>query len=1023
MTKAGRLSILFFILAIVGIIPAMSQSNSLIKFRNYGIGDGLSMSTVFDIAQTPNGYMWFATGDGLNRFDGYSFKVFKRISGKENSLVDNYVTALEVDANGDLWIGSNSGEICIYDISRSEIIRLKGFNNLTSKTDAKILDLKYDQRGQMWIATEGAGLYKYDVYSKKYEHFNTDNSALNSDNIVCVEIHDKQNVWVGTTNGLNYIHFNSNEVAGEDYLQGEIVEDILFEGDTLYIATTESGLYRFGKSLDSIPISRNGKNFSLLSTMIEDGRGNYWFGSYSDGLINTNFSTVYTEVSNDQGDEFSLINNAVFCSYVDDDGNVWIGTLSGVSVYCPMLQQFGLIHSSRGSLNGLSDNNVYNLYEDDYGYIWICTYQGGLNKLDPKNGNISTFNYDNSTGLETNNVRVICQEGEGKYWVGTGTHGLFLFDENSRSFTSVLSEFNMEYVRHIVKTSETDLWIGCERGLVYYNVEQDSGEWIIEDDFKSVYQMEHMKGTNTMWVASFGNGLIEFDYKNRKILNSYLNDGLDTNSIGNDNVMCIQSLSNDTLIVGTFGGGFSIFDLSSREFTTISEQDGLPNDAIYGLLIDKNRNVWFSSNKGLCRYSLRDGSIKSFDQLSQVQSLEFNEGAFLTTSTGMMYFGGINGVNFFDPNQIQRDNSAPKILISNVKVFEEDYPFQNEVLLNGVLELTHNNNFVGFEFVAINYANPEKSQYRYMLEGVDDDWVNVGNKRYAKYTNLDPGSYVFKVSAANDDGVWTTTEASLLVVIKTPYWLSWWFIGLMALVVISIVGFLLFQRTQSIRKSYKLKMLDVELMALRSQMNPHFIFNSINSIQYYILNKNPKSAYKYLSKFSSLMRLILNNSRVNFITLSEEVEALELYIQLEKMRLEDELEYSIHIEEGIEPRKLLIPSMIIQPYVENAILHGLAPKEKDRALNIKLSRDGDLIHCLIEDNGIGREKAKELNAKRTRKHKSTGMKVTKGRLELLNQENYLNLSVNISDLANGQDHSNGTRVEIFIPLKENLKDD
>ena len=219
MIKAGRLLILLFIVILCQPRLLLSQTNPLIKFRNYGIADGLSMSTVFDIQQTPDGYMWFATENGLNRFDGYSFKVFKRISGNENSLLNNYITALELDGNGDLWIGSNSGEICIYDISRSEIVRLKGFNNLVSKNPARILDLKYDKRGQMWIATEGAGLYKYDDYSKKYEHFNTKNSKLNADNISCIQIHDKQNIWVGTTNGLNYIHYNSNEVSGENYLK------------------------------------------------------------------------------------------------------------------------------------------------------------------------------------------------------------------------------------------------------------------------------------------------------------------------------------------------------------------------------------------------------------------------------------------------------------------------------------------------------------------------------------------------------------------------------------------------------------------------------------------------------------------------------------------------------------------------------------------------------------------------------------------------------------------------------------
>jgi LytS/YehU family sensor histidine kinase len=272
------------------------------------------------------------------------------------------------------------------------------------------------------------------------------------------------------------------------------------------------------------------------------------------------------------------------------------------------------------------------------------------------------------------------------------------------------------------------------------------------------------------------------------------------------------------------------------------------------------------------------------------------------------------------------------------------------------------------------------------------------------------------------DGEWTEAEQTIHFVINPPFWLTWWFISFAGISGSLFVLFVYKYRTNNLRKEFQLKMYDVELKALRSQMNPHFIFNSINSIQYYILNKSPQQAYSYLAKFSNLMRRILQNSKINYITLEEEMESLNLYLELESIRMEGELQYFIEVDNEINQKNTYIPSMIIQPYVENAILHGLLNKEGEKKIVIRMIKEITHLYCEIDDNGIGRVKAKELNKNRTNKHESTAMKTTKDRLEILNRKNTGKLSINIVDKYDNAGNSLGTKVQVFIPYFKENKD-
>ncbi len=416
-------------------------------------------------------------------------------------------------------------------------------------------------------------------------------------------------------------------------------------------------------------------------------------------------------------------------------------------------------------------------------------------------------------------------------------------------------------------------------------------------------------------------------------------------------------------------------------------------------------------------------TFNQYDLSHYLQGLEFNEGAYWKSKDNTYYFGGLNGFNFFKPTQIPRSSTAPNIAFTSFKKANKEVSLEFDINYQEEVKISHNENLISFGFSALSFSNNEKNQYEYKLEGFDNEWINSGTRREAFYTHLSPGDYIFRVRGSNHLGVWNTEDRSIKVVVEPPYTQTWWFRILIGLMGIGIITLIFRQRSRSISQSYKHKLVDLELKALRSQMNPHFIFNSLNSIQYFVLKNEPKEAYTYLTKFSNLMRMILQNSRVKYITLQEENDWLFTYLDLEKLRMENQLDFSIIIDEKLDKKQTYVPSMLIQPYVENAIIHGLLPKAENRKLTVTFTKHRDKLRCQIEDNGIGREKSAELNASRTKKHKSQGIKLTSERLEILTQDQSTSPEFFIMDLFDDDKNPIGTRVTLFLPIVTQIKEE
>ncbi len=490
--------------------------------------------------------------------------------------------------------------------------------------------------------------------------------------------------------------------------------------------------------------------------------------------------------------------------------------------------------------------------------------------------------------------------------------------------------------------------------------------------------------------------------------------------------------SKGNLWLGTLSGGLCYFDYQTEKFRTFTNKHGLPDNNVYSILEDNSNTLWLGTDNGLSRFDPVAKTFTNYDYKDGLQgnvfasgaSTDMDRGGCFKGTDGILYFGGVNGLNFFDPLQIKANTHIAPIVITQFKLFDSLVKGANELK---EIVLKHNQNYFSFEFSSLSYYNPSKNQYMYKLEGVDIDWVYSGSRRYVGYTNIEPGTYVFKVKGTNNDGVWNEQGASMTIIINPPWWSTWWAYSIYGLMAVMAIWTVVHYRSRSLRRELEQRKkeqqlaelehqkTELEMQALRAQMNPHFIFNSLNSINMFILENNKLRASEYLSKFSKLVRLILQNSREAFVPLDRELQALQLYLELESLRFANRFEYKISIANEVDTAVIKVPPLIIQPYAENAIWHGLMHKKDKGHLEIALYTNEEILFCKITDDGIGRKKATEIAGKNARGHKSMGMRITADRIAMAQQDKQIGMHATIRDLVLADGSAGGTEVLLAIP--------
>ncbi len=967
-------------------------------FRNYSVEDGLPFIEASVIFQDMNGNLWSGGYGGLSKFDGVQFTNYSPKDG----LLNHLVTAINEDNSGDLWIGTISG-INKFDGNKFTSYTTK--DGLPSNTISCILKAT---NGDLWIGTDkGLSRFSEEVFT----NYSVKNGLENAD-IRSLYQDKKGTIWIGTSCGISYYNGNKfeNNAAVVSYFissgsnEANIINGFSEDEQAMWIAT-EKGLLKCVtdtsgiKKYTSIEQCWN----KSLSSVLVDARNTIWLGTEK-GLIKYDRNTI-SKLSI----RITQNSNIVHCLFQDYENNLWIGTSAGLFKYR------GNPFISFGLNDGLTNNFIHGLKRDSHGNLWVGS-QSGLFKY----SNHQFTNYDEVDVKKGTNINDILEVDSKTLWLATNK-GLMTYDDGFfiRKLKPKGEGVYKNPINTFFKDSKSNIWIAGNNEVYKYD-----GKEFIHYTFKSRsenYQawcfVEDRQGN--IWIGTYLGGLIKYDGKTFTECSEQL-------GFGNDSFLTSIIDKEGNLYFGCLNGVW-MYNPSAPANKPInfSKADGMSSDLVYSLTFGKREDViWAGTNQGLNQIDIagykKNGqkNIIPFGKQEGFTGVECNSNGTWVDADGSIWFGTVYGLIKYDPNEYIENKMESKISITGFSLFYNDTVLKNNV------HLGYSDNNITFNFSGICLTNPGKVKYSYILEGSQKIWSPPSGERTTNYSNLPPGTYTFKVISTNNENVWNKTPATFTFTIERPYWKTWWFNTILfASLFISI--FIYFRvRIHNIKLREKQKtelnkkIANIESQALRSQMNPHFIFNTLASIQDYIQDNDSESALRYLTKFAQLMRKIMENSKQQLITIAEEVNALKLYLELEVMRFKKKFEYHINIDANIDANYDQIPSMLIQPYVENAIKHGLLPKEGNGKLEITLERNDDTIQCIIEDNGVGRKKSMESKRNHIHQHKSMGMNITQERLTILNSSLKSNIYVEIIDLyENGE--AAGTKVKLIIPLETN----
>lgn len=935
----GGLSRSALIVALICCWPTHStaQVEPHVRFERLSLEAGLSQSSINTVLHDSRGFMWFGTQDGLNRYDGYVFTVFKSIPTDSTTLSGNFIQSLLEDSEGNIWVGTNQSGLNRYDWKTETFTRFvsnpldsgtlsnnliasmledrygmiwirsfgqqPGLDRLDKKTsvitryrhdpdDPKTLnshtfisDIHEDHEGGIWVGTvdgnnpAGGGLHKYmrdeDVFIR-FVNVPKDPNSLSGNAVSVIHEDSLRNLWIGTFgSGVNRLNRSDGTFTRYSNVPGDVsslsdnnVSAIFEDRDGEIWIGTQGGMNRFSRASGSFvrfqnkpgdpkSLANNQIRFNGLtpneSTILQDAEGDFWIVTAGNGVERFNRETGRCEhFENDQTNPHSLSGNLITTLYADDYGTLWIGTVaSGINKLSLKKEKFLRYVADPFAESTINDRLVWSVFKDRAGVLWIGT-GNGLNRFDRSTGRIKHFvqNQYDPTSLSNNFVRAIHEDENGVMWIGTGGGGLNRFNRSTETFLRYQNDPNDDQsissnqIFRIYQDRKGYLWITTVNGVNRFDRRTGKFKRFVNDpadtNSLSVNQVRPIieDRDGIFWMGLAGGGINTYDPKTGEF-SRYQYDVRDTSTISHNNVMDLVEDEAGTIWVGTFGGGLCrvMKDAGGRIwFRRYSERQGLPNNVIYGILVAADGHLWLSTNFGLSRFDPVTETFKNFDLHDGLQSNEFNGGAFFKSPVdGEMFFGGINGFNSFYPEQVSDNLHQPPVVISAFKKFDRPVRFDLVISTLEEIVLSHKDNFFGFEFVGLDYTNPAKNRYAYRLVEFDDDWIYCGTRRYASYTNLDPGEYLFRVKGSNSDGVWNETGASIRVVITPPFWATLWFRFLAVVLVLgtAFAGYRMRIRNierQKIRLEKQVAERTVQLQQKKDELEKiNVIVKSINS--------------------------------------------------------------------------------------------------------------------------------------------------------------------------------------------------
>jgi ligand-binding sensor domain-containing protein/signal transduction histidine kinase len=842
-----KISVLILLCIFSSSKSSYAQNESL-RFEHLGFEDGLSHINVNTILQDSKGFIWIGTLDGLNKYDGYTFTKYKFDPLDPNSLSQNFIYTLWEDKQGMIWMGTFEG-LCKFDRYTEKFTRYKP-DAKAKFADPNITSISEDNNGMIWVGSASGGLCRFDKQMGKFlpEYFDlgfpkqTGEESELHDLITCIYKDRSGLLWIGNSTGLHQLTVkpvNTGYLGGVEIksylhnpadpnsLSSKYVSDVFEDHNGILWIATDNGLNSLDKERTFFtrylhdPKNNNSISSNNLLTyfanIAEDQEGNLWISS-ANGLNKLNRQrTAFTTYKHSPSDDNSLSSNFITSVFIDKAGILWVGSWSGELNKANLVHKFfGLAQNVPGS-NSLSNNNVTAILEDSSGIIWIGTYGGGLNRWDKKTNQFTYYISDpnNDKTLRRNTINGILEDRDKQLWV---CNGEFLSKLNTQ--TGEFTHYNSNEAKYtnndqreiyaVTEDHEGVIWLSTANGIK--NFDKKKGKFIRHyyhskadstgiSDYTAIAIFADSK--DNIWV---GYGSIATDRLDMRtgLITHYKHNPQITSSISSNIVNSFFEDSKGNLWLATLGGGLCYFNYKSEKFTTYTDKHGLPNNSVFSILEDNKNHLWLGTANGLSRFDPVTKKFTNYDYKDGLQGRDFVAGsrdrpARFKGKDGMLYFGGSNGFNFFQPDQIKADSALAPVVITQFKLFDKLVKGANETK---EIVLKHNENYFSFEFSSLSYFKPEKNEYAYKLEGVDKDWVYSGTRRYVAYTNIGPGKFIFKVKATNSDGIWNEEGVSFIVIIRPPWWKTWW--------AYSVYGLLLIAALLAIHRYQKQKVIRVE---------------------------------------------------------------------------------------------------------------------------------------------------------------------------------------------------------------------
>ncbi len=794
---------------------SFSQS-SLDSLDFISVKASLSQSTVTEIFEDKQGFLWVGTPKGINRYDGTDFEVFEESQAGTAGLTNSFIEYIYEDKKGSLLIGTSRG-LNIYD-EKLALIRPYTFKSEGEIIQSEHIRVMENNDEFLWLGTAEHGLYRYNTETGKTDHLEFPIAELdkpNNNEIIEFFPLANHNYFV-VTEGKSYIIDDQLSIKDEINNAQYTSSAIQVDSSQFFLGTRHGELFVYHVEDDTLTAEKTvmiSEGHALLS-MEQDNFGNIWLGSENGGL--SLYELANGKVSNTKTDykrPGSIPNNSIWSLHKTRNGVMYVGTYKkGLSFYDPNYFKFQKIASNPFNENSLSNNIVNSFAEDENGGLWIGTDGGGLNYWNRKANRFEHFSL-NKGNLNTNVVLALAFD-QDKLWIGSWGHGLILFDTVTKEYKvwdTTNSSIASNDVMDLLKDSEGRIWIsGFRGGLQIYHPNTDNFEnielesEIYSEKVSSVARLlQDDKGT--IWVGTENMGVFRLTEKNGKWSYDQYHSLSDTNFLSDNFVNMITQDDYHNIWVGT-QAGLNKFNPEDNTFTSITKDDGLISDTIRGLVQDEYGFLWISTDKGITRYDEETGEFLDYDMFDGLQGNEYNSSSFYRTFNFDIVFGGSNGFNIFNSKQAAKKTDTPEVLLSDLKIFNSSVRLndsfgvlQEDINQADSITLSHKHSVFNVEFKALTLKAAEKVHYAYYLEGFEDQWNYVGNNTSATYTNLNPGDYVFHVKSTNSDGVWNTKEKMLHISVTPPFWKTWWFRFLMAISILGITYLIYYLRMRNVK--------------------------------------------------------------------------------------------------------------------------------------------------------------------------------------------------------------------------------